>query len=88
MLRKAKIPLNKGPPWFEASFHKGIEVFEMTVERYPNLKKEVGGSIPGCEISSLLDKNLVRWSTVSYALALDCWPFVSKKKKKKESRKS
>jgi hypothetical protein len=28
----------------------------MIVERYPNLKEEVGGSIPGCEISSLLDK--------------------------------
>jgi hypothetical protein len=23
------------------------------VERYPNLKEEVGGSIPGCRISSL-----------------------------------
>jgi hypothetical protein len=28
----------------------------MMVERYPNLKEEVGGSILGCEISSLLDK--------------------------------
>jgi hypothetical protein len=28
----------------------------MMVERYPNLKEEVGGSIPDCEISSLLDK--------------------------------
>ena len=27
------------------------------MERCPNLKEEVGGSIPGCEISSLLDKN-------------------------------
>ena len=26
----------------------------MMVERYPNLKEEVGSSIPGCEISSLL----------------------------------
>ena len=41
--------------------------------RYPNLKEKVGGSIPGCEISSLLDRNL----------ALASWPFVSKKKKKK-----
>ena len=31
----------------------------MTVERYPNLKEEVGGSILGCEISSLLDINLL-----------------------------
>ena len=30
----------------------------MVVERYPNLKKEVGSSIPNNEISSLLDKNL------------------------------
>ena len=27
-------------------------------ERYPNLKVEFGGLIPGCEISSLLDKTL------------------------------
>ena len=32
----------------------------MMVERYPNLKEEVGGSIPDCEISSLLDKKLAR----------------------------
>lgn len=30
----------------------------MMVERYPNFEEEVGGSIPGCEMSSLLDKNL------------------------------
>jgi len=28
------------------------------VVRYPNLKDEVGGSIPSCEIDSLLDINL------------------------------
>ena len=28
----------------------------MRVERYPNLNEEVDGSIPGCEISSALDK--------------------------------
>jgi hypothetical protein len=27
--------------------------YQMMVERYPNLKEEVGVSIPGCEISSL-----------------------------------
>jgi hypothetical protein len=32
----------------------------MMVERYPNLKKEVGGSIPNCEIFFLLDGKLVR----------------------------
>ena len=28
------------------------------VERYPNLKEEVGSSSPGCQISSLLPQNL------------------------------
>jgi hypothetical protein len=32
----------------------------MMLERYPNLKEEVGGLVPGCEISSSLDrKNLL-----------------------------
>ena len=30
----------------------------MIVERYPNPKEEIGGLIPRCEISSLLDINL------------------------------
>ena len=33
----------------------------MMVERYLNLKEEVGGPIPGCEISSMLDGKLARW---------------------------
>ena len=41
----------------------------MMVERYPNLKEEVGGLILDCEVSSLLDINL----------ALACRPSVSKK---------
>jgi hypothetical protein len=43
-------------------------------KRYPNLKEEGGGSIPGYEISSLLDKKkkLARWSTASCALTLAC----------------
>jgi hypothetical protein len=44
--------------------------YKMMVERYPTLKKEVGGLIPGCEISSLLDRELARWSTASGALAI------------------
>jgi hypothetical protein len=32
----------------------------MMMERYPNLKEEVGGLIPGCEISSPLGIELVR----------------------------
>ena len=50
----------------------------MMVERYPNLKEEVGGSIPGSEISSLLDRKLAKWSTASCVLVLACWPSVSK----------
>ena len=54
------------------------------MERYPNLKEEVDSSIPSCEISSLLDKKLARWSTASCALALACWPLVSKSLKIKK----
>ena len=39
--------------WSEATLN-----YWMMVERYPNLKEEVGDSITGCEFSSLLDKNL------------------------------
>ena len=44
------------------------------IPKSPNRKEEVGGSIPGSEISSLLDKYL----------ALTCRPCVSKKKKEKK----
>ena len=38
--------------WSETSLN-----YEMMVERYPNLKEEVGGLTPGCEISvNLLSK--------------------------------
>ena len=52
------------------------------VEGYPNFKEEVGGSNPGCEISSLLDGKLARWSTASCAWR---WPvsLLSQKKFKK-----
>ena len=56
----------------------------MMVERYPNLKKEVGGTIPDCEIFSLLDKKkLARWSTTSCALVLACRSSVSNKQTNK-----
>jgi hypothetical protein len=32
--------------------------YRMMMERYPNLKEEVGGSNPSCEISSLPDEKL------------------------------
>jgi hypothetical protein len=50
----------------------------MMMERYQDLKEEVGGSIPDCEISSLLDIKLARWSIASYALALACRPSVKR----------
>ena len=42
----------------------------MMVERYPNLKEEVGSSVSDYEISSLLDIKLAKWSIASSALAL------------------
>ena len=54
----------------------------MMVERYPNLKEDVGDSIPRCEISSPLDIKLAIWSTASCALVLACRPSVSKEKEK------
>jgi hypothetical protein len=62
--------------------------YQMIVERYPNLKEEVGSSIPGCEISSLLDKKLARWSTVACALALACQPSIYKSNNKKRQNKT
>ena len=41
------------------------------VLRYPNLKEEVGGSFPNCEISSLLDRNLLGGQSHH---VLWCWP--------------
>jgi hypothetical protein len=63
------------------SWSKTTLNYKMMVERYPNLKEEVGGSIPGCEISSLSDGKLARWSTASCALALACQPSITKKEK-------
>jgi hypothetical protein len=39
--------------------------YQMMVQRYPNLKKEIDGLNPGCEISSLPDEKLAKWSTAS-----------------------
>jgi hypothetical protein len=61
--------------------------YSMMVERYPNLKKEVGGSSPECEISSLLDRKLARWSNASYALMLARRPSISKMTQKKIEEK-
>ena len=58
--------------------------YRLMVEGYPNLKEEVGGSNPDCEISSLLDGKLSRWS-----IAFCAWRWLvsllSQKKTKKKS---
>jgi hypothetical protein len=53
----------------------------MMVEGYPNLKEEVGGSNPGCEISLCLTENL---SGAQLPLVLCHWHvgLLSQKKKK------
>ena len=56
-----------------------VRVDPKLVERYPNLKEDVDGLIPNCEISSLLHRIFDKWSTVCYALVLTCWPSISKK---------
>jgi hypothetical protein len=33
----------------------------MMIERYPKPNEMVGGSIPSCEIFSLLDRKLAKW---------------------------
>jgi hypothetical protein len=53
----------------------------MMVKRYPNLKEEVGGSIPGCEISYVLDGKLAKWLVASCALAMAYRFSVSKNRK-------
>ena len=57
----------------------------MMLERSPKLKEEVGGAITSCDNSSQLDENLAKWST-SCALAMACWPSISKTKKEEEGR--
>jgi hypothetical protein len=59
----------------------------MMVDRYPNLKEEVGGLIPDCVIPFLLDRKLVRWSIVLCALVLTCRLSVSQKKKNKKQKR-
>jgi hypothetical protein len=60
--------------------------YQMMVERYPKLKKEVGGSISKCEISFVPDGEFARWSTASYDLTLACRPSVSKNKNKNKDK--
>ena len=63
-------------PKLEMTWSETTLIYWMMVERYPNLKQE----IPGREVSSVIDRILVMCSIASCALALACWPFVSKRK--------
>ena len=56
----------QGPIWSTMTLN-----YWMMVERYPNLKKEVCGSIPGHEISSLLD--IKSCQVVNYLLCFWRW---------------
>ena len=58
----------------------------LMVDIYPNLKENIGSSIPAFEISSLLDRKLAWWSTASCTLALACRPFISKKNEKMKKK--
>ena len=48
------------------------------LEGYPNLKEEVGVSIPAYEISSLHDEKLAKWSTKVYTPMTDNEPITDK----------
>ncbi len=59
----------------------------MMVKRYPNLKKEVGGSISKCEISVLLEKNTCYVVNSLMCFGASVSAFCLKKKKKKKKKK-
>ena len=50
--------------WFKTTLN-----YQMMMERYPNLKEEVGSSTPGCEISARLDRKTCQ--VVSCLLCFD-----------------
>jgi hypothetical protein len=59
----------------------------MMVKRYPNLKKEVGGSIPDCEISSVLDRKTCHVVSCFMCFNVGLLTFCLKKRRKKEEEK-
>lgn len=68
--------LNQKRLWSETTLN-----YRMMVERYTNLKEEVGCSIPSSEISFLRYRILAGWSTATGTLLLVCRPSISKNKK-------
>jgi len=72
---------------FENKWSETTLNYRMMVEfKIPKSQERGWRFDPGCEISSLLDGKLARWSTASCALAPTCPPSVSKKLKEKKSR--
>ena len=57
----------------------------MMVERCPNLKEEVSDSIPGCEISSLLDKKTCQVVNclMCFGIGMSAFCLIKKRKRKK-----
>jgi hypothetical protein len=62
--------------------------YRMMVERYPNLKEEVGGLNSGCEISSLPDGKLVRWCNCLLCFGAGLSAFYLTKEEEEESDQS
>ena len=58
----------------------------MMVERYPNLNEEVGNSISGCEISSLLEKKTCQVINCLLCFGVDLLAICLKKEKEKEKK--
>jgi hypothetical protein len=79
--KKEKSLISWSMSWSETTLN-----YRMMVERYPNLKEEVGSSIHDYEISSLPDGKLPRWSSTSCALTLACRPSIFFKEKRKKKR--
>jgi len=50
----------------------------MMMERYPNLKEEVGGLILSCEISSLLDGKICKVVNCLLCFGVGMWTFCLK----------
>ena len=69
----------------EITWSKVTLNYWMMVERHPNLKEEIGGSIPGCEISSLLDKKTCQ--VINYLPCFDASLSASCLKREKEKKK-
>ena len=57
----------------------------MMVERYPDLMEEVGNSVPGCEISSLLNTKFAKLVNCLMCFGVGMAPFYLKKERMKST---